>query len=417
MPALQDLSTANIAGGFFRSLLPISLLLLAACESNPPDERETSADVFNANHIDKAEIMFDTLSLEKLPLELGPGESSYEGFTEVRDGSIRFMDTQTSDMFVFDLEGNLLERTLGRGEGPEELPGVAGPRFYATTPDGRHVFIGSSNDLYVFDPDFNRTHTLQIGWRGIPPGEMEGATDPDNDRAYNMAYDATNIRVTDQHIYLALEGAPPPFLPDFNRASDRYAEEGRILARIDLESGKILEVVGRLSPLFAEDESTRFFAYPVFDLRGDDELVLTFAPDPQIYAVDSNFTVRNSFGREGEDMDTNYRPIPVTEDPAELGQYARTEISSRSVYRNLTAVEERDLVFRTYKRDRNATADGLQIYRDETFIADVDVPRQSGTDLYNTFEVVGYEAPYFYSNVFTDEAYEELWVYRFTIAE
>lgn len=390
---------------------------MTACQFDQPDEHQTSADVFDVDHVGDTEILLDTLALEKLPIALGPGESSYEGFTEVRDGSIRFVDTQTSDMFVFDMEGNLLERTLERGEGPQELPGVAGPQFYTTTPGDRHVFIGSSNDLYVFDSDFNRIRTLQIDWQGVPSDQMEGAIDPDNNRAYNMAYGATNIRATEQHIYLALEGAPPPFLPDFHRASDKYAEEGRILARIDIENGEMLEVIGRLSPLFIEDESTRFFAYPVFDLRGDDELVLTFAPDPQIYVVDSNFTVGNAFGSEGQNMDTNYRSIPVTDDHAELRQYARTEIRERGVYRSLTAVEERDLVFRAYKRGSSAMTDGLQIYRDETLIADVDVPRHSGTDPYTTFEVVGYEAPYFYSNVFTDEAYETLWVYRFRIPE
>lgn len=401
----------NIAYSIILSF-PI-LLLFLGCQ---PDTGSSSSAIYNVDYLGDRNVAIDTLTMEKVYLELDAGESSFQGFTHVNDGKLLLLDEQTSEMFTFDTNGNLVKRTLGRGEGPNELPGYE-PMFYHTTPDGRHVFIGGMNDLYIFDEDLNRISTLQIGWQGVHPDALDGDIDPENDRAYNMAYYLTNIRASNRFIYLALIGAPPLFLDDFNLATEKYVREGRILARIDIQTGEVVELIGRLSPVFAEKESVRYFAYPLFDVVNGDSLVFSFFPDPLIYRSDEKFHVINSFGVAGTAMNTEYRAMPDASDANEYRQYFLTERRARGFYTSLSVFEDRDLIFRGYTRGQDAPSDGLQVYKEETLIADVDVPRHPSADPFEGFEIVGYIKPYFYSNVFTDDEYEDIWVYRFKIEQ
>jgi len=388
-----------------------TVLFIFGCSKSVEDDED---NVFDVGYSGDKDLISESLTLEKVYLSIDPSDSSFEGFTQIVKESIIFVDHETSQMFIFDTEGNLVERALGRGEGPRELPGYE-PMFYHTTPDGRHVFIGGINDIYIFDADLNRIKTLQIGWQGTPPEAMDGSIDPENDRAYNIAYHLTNIRASNQFIYMPIIGAPPLFLDDFNLASDAYAKEARILARIDMETGNITELIGRLSPIFLEQDNVRFFSYPVFDLDSGDDMVISFFPDSLMYRAYEGFNITESFGYAGRNMNTAYQEMPDASEPSQYRQYFMTERQERGFYTSLSVVEEEDLIFRGYTRGRNADSDGLQIYRNDTLIADVDVPQHPSPNPFEGFEVAGYVAPYFYSTVFTDEDYETMWVYRFRI--
>jgi len=65
------------------------------------------------------------------------------------------------------------------------------------------------------------------------------------------------------------------------------------------------------------------------------------------------------------------------------------------------------MVFRTYTKGNEEKYDGLQIYRDEKLLADVDVPEG--------FMVSGFSDPYVYSSVFVNQDMEELHIFRFNI--
>lgn len=69
--------------------------------------------------------------------------------------------------------------------------------------------------------------------------------------------------------------------------------------------------------------------------------------------------------------------------------------------------DELDLLFRTYSKNESAKVDGLQVYHNEILIGDVQVPE--------SFEVVGYSAPYYYGQISGNGDAELLQLYRFKI--
>jgi hypothetical protein len=408
-------SKADSASLFFIVLM--ILIPLFGC--NQSSDHRTSRDLFSKEPFTEEEIQFENLQLDTLRLD--QIESSYVGFLIVSNDSIRFIDQRFGWIFTFDSEGTFYDRNLGQGHGPKELP-MAGIEFYNSTPDGGHIFIGSSSDYYVFDQNYERIHQGVIRWKqGVPIEELARNPDPSQQRSYNIGYDIGSIMVTPTgNLYIPLISAPPIY-SEFNFTTDLFAEKARILAKMDIETGQIETISGRLSPVFVENENIRTFSYFHYTLIGDSTLAITYLPDSLIYIADLDFNVLSAFGYSGQQMDLNYRLFPSSNHVETLRRFFLEEFRDRGYYTSLTYIGERELLFRGYAKGQNSTTDGLQVYRGNTLIADVEVPKikdHSG-DLIptNHFKVIGYIDPWFYSNAVIDEIAEEIIVYRFRIDE
>jgi hypothetical protein len=70
-------------------------------------------------------------------------------------------------------------------------------------------------------------------------------------------------------------------------------------------------------------------------------------------------------------------------------------------------VPETGLTFRSYQKGSHTDHDGLQIYKAQTLIADVEVPKQ--------FRVVGYVAPYYVTQILCNDYEETMKFYRFKL--
>ena len=141
--------------------------------------------------------------------------------------------------------------------------------------------------------------------------------------------------------------------------------------------------------------------------------------DSLIYIFNEDFSaLKESFGYAGRDMSTDYQGLPSTNNNSALREYWFNEMENRGYYTSLNYIEERDLLFRGYQKGGNSKSDGLQVYRGNRLIADVDVPKNDNPYApLNHFEVIGYIDPWFYSNAFIDEKREEITIYRFRIDE
>ncbi|MGF1671615.1 MAG: hypothetical protein ACFCU6_14310 [Balneolaceae bacterium] len=106
-------------------------------------------------------------------------------------------------------------------------------------------------------------------------------------------------------------------------------------------------------------------------------------------------------------MNTDYKLFPSSNNVETLSLHWQKEIQSRGFYTGIHFEPELNMIFRSYSRGNDESYDGLQIYRNETLLADVDVPAG--------FKVSGYAAPYIYSSIFVNEENEQLYVYRFVI--
>ncbi len=378
------------------------------------DSATTSHDVFDVTPTNNSEILFEEINPE--PIKLDSIESSYEGFATFQDDQIQFVDTRLGKIFHFDQQGNHLETHLGQGEGPREIPDPA-IQFYSPLPEGGHLFIGSGNNVYFFNEDYEREDMFIINWdRQAPPEVLAKNPDPTDHGSYNFGYSFGTVRVSGNHLYFPLESGPPEHT-DFNFSTDLYAEQARVLARINLNDGTAEELLGRLSPVFSENENLRLFSHLHYDLIDGQTLALTYKPDPLIYLADTDFTIKEAFGRPGREMNTEYQPLPRQAEGQNFRQYMIEQFTERGFYTSLNYVEERDLLFRSYRRGDGVGKDGLQVYKDQTLIGDVDVPRPDGADPTSFFSFAGYNAPYFYSNAMIDDSDMSITVYRFKLEE
>lgn len=231
---------------------------------------------------------------------------------------------------------------------------------------------------------------------------------PEDQRSYNLGYDIGQVRATENIAYLPLVSPPPPY-SEFNLNTDLFATEARILAKMNLETGVVEEILGRYSPVYRTNEDARIFSFFSFSLLPENTMAITYRADSLIYVFDMDFAILQVFGQAGRDMDTDYKRFPYTPNESSLGTHWQQEEANRGYYTAIEYIEERDLLFRSYQKGSAMDTDGLQIYRGTTLLADVDVPK--------TFKVAGYSDPWFYSDPFIDNEKELITVFRFQMQE
>ncbi|NER08673.1 MAG: hypothetical protein F6K17_42165 [Okeania sp. SIO3C4] len=76
-------------------------------------------------------------------------------------------------------------------------------------------------------------------------------------------------------------------------------------------------------------------------------------------------------------------------------------------YTSLEYIDERGLLLRTYAKGNTSSYDGLQVYKGEALVADVEIPKG--------MKIAGYIEPYFYSEIIIDEDKETLSLLSFKL--
>lgn len=384
----------------------INLVLFALLLTGCFDNKSNNTHFSNITPVDSEQIEFDTIQLDSLKLNKIP--SSYSGFITIHQDSLLFVDDRYARIFSFDEQGNLINQHLGIGPGPREIPN-GHIVFYDTRSNGNHIFIGGSNDYHEVNSDYERVQSNVIRWKSDKPiSYLQNNPIPEDQRSYNLAYDIGHIRTVSDFIFLPLASPPPP-LSVFNLNTDVFAEEARILAKMNIETGDVEDLLGRFSPVFSENENARIFSFFSFDIIGDDQIAITYRPDPLIYLADLDFNILSAFGVAGREMDLNYEGFPSTPNTNTLTQHWINETESRGYYTSLRYIKEHELLFRSYQKGGESQTDGLQIYRDKILIADVDVPKK--------FTVAGYISPHIYSAAYIEEMEESITIYKFNIDE
>ena len=104
----------------------------------------------------------------------------------------------------------------------------------------------------------------------------------------------------------------------------------------------------------------------------------------------------------------SHRKTPLTLHPHHVSGKIHHGLHSFFIYyHDIKYIEELGLLFRPYKKSPDSEADGLQIYRGQTLIADVAVPKG--------MVVLGYSEPYVYGTTSMDGIRESVDMFRFKL--
>ncbi len=367
-------------------LFTVGLLCVGAVACSPSGGGDYET-LFPASENSPISIRYDSLRVDTLrPDSIA---TSFKGLTCLYRDSIYFVDQLYGWLYRFTPDGHLAGRCLGQGRSNREIPTklIDG---YTISPDGFHCFLGSTHDGYVYDRNVYLHHRFRI-----IPAEQESCPVWERFSTYSLTYSDLIPRLIGDRLYLNVTAGSP----DFNPSHRNYLHNARILMCIDARTGEVESLLGRYSPAVGYMTAFRGCSY---DITPANEFYVGYETDSVIYVYDGNYRALRAFGYAGKGMDTNYLTL---EPGPHYKTQAAAERRAKGYYTSLRYID--GYLFRTYQRNGKADRDGLQIYDGSTLIADVDVPKG--------MRVVGYIAPYYYSQVMADEDRETLTLYRFKL--
>jgi hypothetical protein len=350
------------------------------------------------------DIQIDSISIEAI--NISNISTSFSGVFEIFDNKINFVDQRFGWVYQFNPNGKLINRYLGQGEGPNEI-NTSYIDGYVKLGNGNHTFLGSTFDLHIHSgSDFERIRSYTFSWDGEQDvNKVRSSSSPDVNQFALYTLDYQNLIIREDqnsNIYLPIYGETRYFN---GVNSDFYYDEGHILARLNLESGKIDKVLGKRSNRYLENRYLPHHAFFSYDIDQNNYFYISHEIDSLIYKYNKEFELVSVFGAKGVNMNTDY--IPMKEfDPKVFKDLYFNQRPKLGWYSYLEFVDELGLLFRSYKKGEHSLKDGLQIFDDETLIADVEVPK--------SFRVKGYIKPYIYGEL-QNQNDSKLNLYRFKL--
>lgn len=389
----------HIVNAFF-----CSLIIFAIFSCNERKNQITSETLYkNINKSGEKNILLTSLPFDSLIIANIP--SSFVGNLRVFEDSIYYVDQKFSRIFIFDKNGDYYGVKLGMGRGPREYPG--GQIYdYFKTPKGENLLLGFSNDMYIYDTNWNLQYQKKYKWREIASREeLLKNPIPSEQGMYSLTHDTSRdkLRLDGDFVYLEIECDHPTF----NMINSiNYYKLGRVIAKLNYKTGEISDIIGRRSLAYKKYTFVGHLSYATYDNANDSQFYLGFQTDSLLYLCSNEFIPIKAFGRAGKNMDTKYTEFSEY-DIKKARQVYANDTENCGYYDRIEFIQERNLLFRSYTRGKQNIFDGLQIYHNNILIGDVDVPKG--------FRVEGYIAPYFISNAFTASNYESMKFYLFEL--
>jgi hypothetical protein len=331
-------------------------------------------------------------------------ECSYVGNFWIRNDTISFSDHYFGYIYRIKNDGSIIDKQVGRGKGPNEVLAFD----YNIPINNGYLLVSSANSrIYKFSGNGKKLSSVSINWK-VSRAEglkVQKNPNPTDHRAYEFDFGIDNIVQAwdNNHIAIGLTSSLTKFNGYFN--TDLYYSFGRVLAIVNTENGEIDNIIGRRSPVFLDQTNIPNFDHLCFDVQSD-EVYINFWPDYTIYVIDKQHDkVLSSFGEPGRDMNTNY-PRTNSYEEAEMQRVYDQQSFSR--YHSIICDKNSQLLFRSYTKGGNATTDGLQVYKNNNLIADIDV--QIG------FKIVGSVKGALFAQINDDNnENKKLFIYRVTI--
>ena len=334
---------------------------------------------------------YNSVRLEQLQLD--SVRYSSESFSWAQEGQgICCLDIFYGWLYRFDAEGRLIKRALGNGRASNESI-IKHYMIGTMSNDGELAIAGSSLDFEYFSKDLTAVNRFLIV--------------KDQNKEYSpldfLAYTTPGECIARFHKGKLYEGLVSDD-PDFVFGSD-YEKEVCHIGVVEMAEGKALksEIQG-LPSMFSDDRAKyRGMDFVAFDIDIKDNMYVGFAADSLVYVFDHNRKPKYAFGRSGVDMDTDYERFGSLD---EMKAY-RTNITKKGYYYWIEYIDETGICFRSYKKGADSKYDGLQVYKDGKLLADCETPKG--------FKVVGYIAPYYYSQIIGGDEDDSMMVYRFKL--
>ena len=361
----------------------------------------SSKEYYNIPHYNEKKDQGTSLTMFPILID-STIESSGVGNFWIREDSLYYSDLYSCIVYKIRTDGTIIDRQVGSGRGPNEVISAD----YSIPFKNSYLLVSSSNSsMYTFSSKGQKISDVIIDWKvsRAEASDIMQNPDPTSYPGYELDFGIDGIVQPwdEKRIAVGLTAAINKFNGYFN--SKLYYSHARILAIINTESGKIEKIIGRRSPVYLQHTNIPNFDHFCFDVQKD-KVFVNFWPDPNIYVIDKNKDkALYSFGTPGRNMNTKY-PLTQTYEEAEMQR--ENDQQSFGHYHQLKFDLSTGYLFRVYSRGGDSSTEGLQIYKDNVLLADVDVPIG--------FKVIGNINHKFYAQIDDDTQEAPLKVYQFS---
>lgn len=328
--------------------------------------------------------------------------SSFVGELWVNKNKLYFSDHYFNYVYELDINGNLKNTYLGKGNGPNEIPDLDD---IVPNKDGSYTVLSSySTSIYNFDNSWKRIGKSVIDFN-IKRSDNEILQNPDpsifDSYELETGYDDILRNWNEKYVAISVSASHPSFNGYFD--SDSFYKYSRVIALINKNTGKISDFFGRRSPVYLSQKNIPSFNHFKFEID-DKNAYLSFMPDPNIYVINKKTKLAiGKFGVKGNNMKTNYR---LTDNYEQAQKNELEDMEIYGYYRDLKIIPEDNLVFRTYSKSKESDNDGLQIYKKFNLIGDINVPKG--------FKIIGKINNHYIGSIKNNTSDESVSIYKIT---
>ena len=336
----------------------------------------------------QSEIELTTVSLDSV-------YTSYEFFSGTyKNQQLYLFDRFFGYIYIFDLDGSLVGRFAGLGRGPGEVV-IKGCNSCSENGQGTFLVVGSTWDFATVNIEKQQSTYIRLPYAP----DNNGAAD--NFSNYSYPFNSFNSFLIGDEVYMNMDSQHPRF--NYLQTTEKFLSQARHVARINLKTEKVQMLMTGFPEIYHK-KSYKYYAQSLVNLfvNRDKTMIVGFEADSTIFICDSAGVPISGFGRSGNGMDIDYKEVRSV---ADQEQYY-TNRNEKGYYGHLYHDEDNQRIFRSYTRGGSSSDDGLQVYENESLIADIKVP--SG------FIVAGRIGDYYYSNILTGDD-GALLVFRFKI--
>ena len=381
---------------YYRLLSLVFLSVLLAC-SGP--KGKIHEDVLGPAAV--GEILIDTLFIS-------PVQSSQNGFFRVFGDNIYYVDQLYGFIEAFDPSGTSLGVKKRLLDGPDELQGIS---ELLETSEGfliRHEWF-----FYRYDRQWGflgrsaLNFPLTVSYDEMldrPKGEFVGM--------YELqSYNAKTISLPDGHLATKIDVEHPIFNAFTTR---EFYTDSRILGLVNPQSGKVSQIIGTRPVSYGKYRFVPFHIFMDYHWTAKNEIFVTYEVDSMIYVYDSDWKLKNSFGRSGKNMLTDYEETQNLEVAFEGSKFIHSR-NHEGYYKDIYVDEKGGLVFRTYRQgvrgvklwNEFENPLRLQIYKNDQLLGDFEVPGR--------FRILTGESGRYWADGFYDEKTGRQGIYVMTL--
>lgn len=354
-------------------------------------------------HTINPRLSIDSIQLIRISFEIPHPVG--KGFSVLGDGKILFLHQMGAEMMEFDTEGRFLGIPIQKGSGPSEIEG-----FQSFTQSNGEYYFLSGYTLHTHGAAYQLKDKKTLDfYHQSSMKEVEENPKADDIGVYEVKYEGNQLMVEDGFLYTKIESTNPKFNMVMHT---EYYQTSRMYGKVDLKTGKVVEILGRKPQIYQQYHYIPHFDYFYHHIDGEN-ITLSFEPDSLIYIANKSFEILEAFGNSGVGMDQEYIEVNNVDD---WYSYASHNRAQKGFYLDIYSHPEDDVLFRTYTKGNPSFTEThlannphrLQIYESKQLIGDVTVPP--------FFKVIGKIGEYYYAEASGRNIdNEEIVVYKFKL--